>query len=157
MKPQRSASGQSLLEFALIFPLLFFLITGLFDLGRAVFDFASLNTLVREGTRYAIVYERCKLCADPEGSAKTAIETKMRYFFGDSNLFDDCVMGGSVCNVSIEYLDYGSTDPDIDPKIKIAIAFQFEPITPGLKQVLGNGVGIPINVESVMRLAPVAK
>jgi Flp pilus assembly protein TadG len=48
--------GQSLVEFALILPLLLLIVTGLFDLGRAVWQETTLAYAAREGTRYAIVH-----------------------------------------------------------------------------------------------------
>lgn len=129
--------GQSIVEFALIFPLLFFLVTGLFDLGRAVICFSSLNNAVREGTRFAIV--------QPKGTAETVIKAKViEYAFAIKDLDDSMITVASA----------GTAD---DPKVQISISYLFDPITPGLKQILGNGVGIPINVESVMRLTPIAQ
>ena len=55
MIPRKNMPGQSLIEFVLLLPLLFLLVMGLFDIGRAVFYYATLNTAVREGTRFAIV------------------------------------------------------------------------------------------------------
>ena len=49
-------NGQSLVEFALILPVLLLLIVGVFDLARIVFDSTTLSSAVREGTRYAIVH-----------------------------------------------------------------------------------------------------
>ena len=57
MKNQRRYPGYSLIEFAMIFPLAFFMISGFLDLGRAVFYYSSLTNAVREGTRYAIVHK----------------------------------------------------------------------------------------------------
>ena len=57
MKIKLRHPGQSLVEFALIIPIAFFLITGFFDLGRAVFNYSSLTNAVREATRYAIVHK----------------------------------------------------------------------------------------------------
>lgn len=48
--------GQSLVEFALLLPLMLLIITGLFDLGRAVWQTNTLAYAAREGTRYAIVH-----------------------------------------------------------------------------------------------------
>jgi len=57
MKKKQLFSGQSLVEFALIFPVFFFLITGFLDLGKAVSNYSSLTNAVREATRYAIVHK----------------------------------------------------------------------------------------------------
>lgn len=48
--------GQSLVELALIMPLLLLIITGLFDVARATWQENTLAYAAREGTRYAIVH-----------------------------------------------------------------------------------------------------
>lgn len=48
--------GQSLVEFALVLPIFLLVITGLFDLARAVWQENTLAFAAREGTRYAIVH-----------------------------------------------------------------------------------------------------
>ena len=48
--------GQSLIEFALVLPLLLLIITGLFDVARATWQENTLAYAAREGTRYAIVH-----------------------------------------------------------------------------------------------------
>lgn len=47
--------GQSLVEFALIFPILILMLVAIFDLGRAVFAYNSITNAAREGARLAIV------------------------------------------------------------------------------------------------------
>ena len=54
-KPLASPRGQALVEFALVLPLLVFLIVGLFDLGRAVYTYNSIANAARTGNRVAIV------------------------------------------------------------------------------------------------------
>lgn len=49
-------SGQSLIEFALVLPMLLLIITGLFDVARATWQENTLAYAAREGTRYAIVH-----------------------------------------------------------------------------------------------------
>jgi hypothetical protein len=48
--------GQSLVEFALVLPLVLLIVTGLFDVARAVWQENTLAYAAREGTRYAIVH-----------------------------------------------------------------------------------------------------
>lgn len=52
----RSEGGQSLVEFALIMPLFLLIVTGVFDVARAVWQENTLAYAAREGTRYAIVH-----------------------------------------------------------------------------------------------------
>ena len=51
-----AASGQALVETALVLPLLLLLIVGLFDVGRALWLSNTLATAVREGSRYGVVH-----------------------------------------------------------------------------------------------------
>lgn len=53
---RRDEGGQSLVEFALVLPVLLLIITGIFDLGRAVWQENTLAYAAREGTRFAIVH-----------------------------------------------------------------------------------------------------
>lgn len=48
--------AQSLVEFVLILPLFLLIVTGLFDVARAVWQENTLAYAAREGTRYAIVH-----------------------------------------------------------------------------------------------------
>lgn len=47
--------GQSLVEMALVLPVLLLLLMGLFDFGRAIFAYNSVSNAAREGARLAIV------------------------------------------------------------------------------------------------------
>ena len=47
--------GQTLVEFALILPVFVLLLVGIFDFGRAVYAFNTINQAAREGARLAIV------------------------------------------------------------------------------------------------------
>ena len=63
--------GQSLVEFAFMLPIVLLVITGVFDVARAVWQENTLAYAAREGTRYAIVhgdgYCSASLCPDNGG------------------------------------------------------------------------------------------
>ena len=69
----RGEGAQSLVEFAIMLPIFLLLVTGIFDLARAVWQENSLAYAVREGTRYAIVHGSagspivgpCSVCLNP--------------------------------------------------------------------------------------------
>jgi hypothetical protein len=52
----RDAEAQALAEFALVLPVIFLVVFGVFDLARAVWQENTLAYAAREGTRYAIVH-----------------------------------------------------------------------------------------------------
>jgi len=61
--------GQSLVEFALLMPLMLLIITGLFDVARAVWEENTLAYAAREGTRFAIVHGSAGQGPLPDGWA----------------------------------------------------------------------------------------
>jgi Flp pilus assembly protein TadG len=52
----RDEGAQSLVEFALVLPLMLLIVTGLFDVSRAIWQENTLAYAAREATRYAIVH-----------------------------------------------------------------------------------------------------
>jgi len=51
-KTPSNHKGQSLIEFALILPLIVLMIAGIFDLGRAFYASITITNAAREGARY---------------------------------------------------------------------------------------------------------
>lgn len=47
--------GQTLVEFALILPVFLFLVVVIFDFGRAVYYYSTINNAAREGARFGVV------------------------------------------------------------------------------------------------------
>ncbi len=52
----RKSRGQSMLEFALILPILLIFIMMVLDLGRLLFYYSTITNAVREGARYGIIH-----------------------------------------------------------------------------------------------------
>ena len=59
---ERRSRGQALVEFALVAPMLFLLLIGIFEAGRYVLFLEALNNATREGARYAIVHGANAVC-----------------------------------------------------------------------------------------------
>ena len=57
--------GQAMVEFALVAPMLFLLLLGIFEAGRFVLTLETLNHATREGARYAIIHGAGS--GDPQG------------------------------------------------------------------------------------------
>jgi len=61
-----------LVEFALVAPLLFLLLIGIFEAGRFILNLETLNNATREGARYAVVHGAQSSCPSgpmPGGAA----------------------------------------------------------------------------------------
>ena len=79
MRELKSESGQSLVEFALVLPIVLLLLTGIFDLARAVWQENTLAFAAREGTRYAIVHGAGSILPlGPNASAEPNISALVR-------------------------------------------------------------------------------
>jgi hypothetical protein len=52
----RGEEGTSVVEFALVAPVLFLVIVGILDLGRAVNAYVTVSNAAREGSHYAILH-----------------------------------------------------------------------------------------------------
>ncbi len=72
--PGRGSRSQSAVEFALVAPLLFLLIFGIVDFGRAMFYQNEITNATREGARIAILASNpCNtVYADPTGNCSTS-------------------------------------------------------------------------------------
>ncbi len=65
-------TGTAIVEFSLLLPVLLLLITGLFDVSRAVWQENTLAYAAREGTRYAIVHGSAGSPAPPSATTEIA-------------------------------------------------------------------------------------
>ena len=137
MKKRRGYTGQSLIETALVIPVVIFMITVFLDLGRAIYYYSALTNAVREGARYAIV--------QPDLDAATIQDIK------------DIVTHFSIAldpaNLTIVVTPPAEDESDI----LIEASYAFKAVTPGLDRLLGEDDGITLNAESTMQLAPIAK
>jgi len=142
MKKQQFRA-QTLVEFALIFPIALFLILGFFDIGRAIFNFAALSNSVREATRYAIVNKEA-ISAAAMAEGYPALKQKVYdYSFG-------LPASDIIVTVSIDTIKDPTGTVDIRDKISITATYKFVPVTPGIKQ-------FPITAQSTMRIEPVSR
>jgi hypothetical protein len=56
MRPGREhSSGQELVEYAIIFPVLMLLLLGIIEFGRIIYSYNAITNAAREGTRLAIL------------------------------------------------------------------------------------------------------
>ena len=69
----RSEKGQSLVEFALVVPIVVLIMVGLFDLGHVVFQNNTLSDGARQGARIASVNPRAaNYCSDVDEAVRSA-------------------------------------------------------------------------------------
>jgi len=159
MKKVRIQAAQSLIEFALLIPMVFLLIMGLFDTGRAIFYYAMMNSAAREGTRLAIVQPDCDyrsnpddcsggyldayplICENAQSSANIRICNRVEAMLFNINEL-------SPSSITINHFT-SNTD---SPVISVEINYNFKPITPGIA-LIGD---LTLNAHSQMLKSPIA-
>jgi Flp pilus assembly protein TadG len=150
MKNKWRHPGQSLVEFALVFPLVFFLTTSFLDLGRAIFYYSSLTNAVRETTRYAIVHKDEINTAYNNLTNNSLQDKVLEYAFGLSNTHDPLTKSDIIIEIPSKVNNYFTT-------VSIEATYMFKPITPGMKELFGLKEGIELRAHSKMLVSPGSK
>ena len=129
--------GQALVEFAIILPVFFLIVAGMFDLGLGVYSDLTLVNAAREGARLGVI--------DPGNTA--AIESRVRAMA--SNL------DGSKLDVSIEcerpsgssFVACGAPMWQPGDATKVTVGYHYTVFFPLL-----FGTELPLSSESKMRI-----
>jgi Flp pilus assembly protein TadG len=113
---RQKARGQALAEFALVLPLFVLIVVGVFDFGRAIYDYNALGNAARTATRLAIVDQNV---AKIQQTART-----------------------QAVNVGVETSDvtvtFSCTDRILLCKAKVAVTHDYVPATPLVEALVGN-------------------
>lgn len=118
-------SGQTLVEFALILPIFILMLVGIFDFGRAIYAYNTINNAAREAVRVGIVNQNVG-----------AIEAEA--------LAQAVSLGLDSTDVTVNFMEPDFTDaepcastPGYSCVVEVEVRFQYNPATP----VIGNIVG----------------
>lgn len=105
--------GQSMVEFAMILPLLVLFILGIFELGRAFFAFIAITNGAREGARIITFWPQKITVADVETAVKK--EAGLSPMVNPANI------------ISIQ-IECGNSYDDVPSEKKLADCPQLEPV-----------------------------
>jgi Flp pilus assembly protein TadG len=136
----RRQRGQSLLEFALVLPLLLIFLFAIIDFGMALRSYVTITNAGREGARYAVT---CQTDADIQN----------RVVSTSSGLL-------TTADVSVEFTPTGNpcssgtypASPPVDGQVEVEVSYLYEWISPivGMANVLSGGV-IPADITLTSR------
>jgi len=137
-------NGQSLVEFALLLPILMLFLMVILDLGRAVYYYSAIFNAAREGARYGTVHPGNYL-----GTEDAAIRLT-------NGLIDDTQV-----SAGFQYEDDAGawvdscgyvTETDVEV-VCVTVTYEFRAATPVLARLLGSGTDmITLRSRAVMRL-----
>ncbi|HET6732752.1 TadE/TadG family type IV pilus assembly protein [Mycobacterium sp.] len=120
-----SSRGQALVEFGLILPIFLLVLFGLFDLGRAVFAYNTIQNAAREAVRVAIV----------DQNEDVILAEAQAHAIG---------LGLSDADVTLSFLEPESlaapcnTPIAISCEVEILVNYTFTPATPIIGNLVGN-------------------
>ncbi len=119
--PKSSTRGQTLVEWALVLPVLVLIVLVVLDVGRAVYYYSTIYNSAREGARYGIVHYNDSSLAD---SIKEQVES-----FAVGLDPDSLTINSTELNK-----DYGTYNPaDTDQElsyIRVDVSYKFAVVTP---------------------------
>jgi Flp pilus assembly protein TadG len=137
------ASGQSMVEFAVLAPVFFLLLLGTIDLGRAVYIYNTISDAAREGTRAAIPFD------NPLPTNATVVAAVQSKLGGGFTLTTDPCSGQPVAgscpatptepNTGYIWYSAGIGNPGRG-QVTVKISFLFQPWVPVVRDAAGNGV-----------------
>jgi Flp pilus assembly protein TadG len=136
--------GQALVEFGLILPIFVLVLVGLFDLGRAVYVYNTINNAAREAVRVAIVNQNCTAIGNE--AAQSAVSVGVDW---DSAL--GCNAGANDIKIRFLQPDFTATEPCVStPRLgciaEVTVQYEFNAATP----IVGNIIGT-LNLEGTTR------
>ena len=143
----RDENGGSLIEFAVIAPLLFVILFGIIEFGLLLFDMAMITNASREGARAGIVFSDPRISdAGIRGVVKTYCNTHLISFGASSDLTD--------ANILIDPAGNRSTLP-AGSSLKMSVNYPYRFLVfSNVIALIGSHFLNPVNLhaESIMRL-----
>jgi Flp pilus assembly protein TadG len=140
----RKERGQSLVEFALVLPLLVVFLLAILDFAWVLRSYVTITNAGREGARYGV-------------TCKTDADIQSRVVDLSSNLL-------STSDVSVAFTPSGNpcasgtypSNPPLDAKVEVEVTYTYQWITPlaGMANMLSGGVipsDLTLTSKSIMR------
>jgi Flp pilus assembly protein TadG len=173
LRSLRSERSQAMPEFALVAPILFLIIFGIFDFGRGIYDYVTIQTATNEAARVAL-----EGSPDLGGSAYTRLALNAIVNTAQANTAGINIVTAGDCpngpipsltaledSTSTHYVPpntgwlyvtpsepmpwtttspCASTPPGGNQRIQVTVIYHFSPITPLIGNVIGQHVFLPI-------------
>jgi hypothetical protein len=136
----RFERGQSLVEFALVLPILLILLLGILDFGRAISAYNSVSNGARTGARVAIVNQDIDAISAAVQSEAFGLDSVDVDFNANAEGVPACPASGPCC-------------PRIGCVIEVSVSTEYIPATPIFSQLVGS---ITVSSESQMPIERVA-
>ncbi|MEO5703438.1 MAG: TadE/TadG family type IV pilus assembly protein [Candidatus Limnocylindrales bacterium] len=145
-RPSRGRSGrsagQSLVEFALIFPLILLLVVGFVEVGRAVFAYNTIANAARQAARVAIVNQLGDV-TDCDETRPVDDPYEPHWSLRGCAIAAASTLGITAANVSVSYAPPPSTTLGCYPTLhvgciaSVTVTYDFKVSTPFVNMLIG--------------------
>ncbi len=125
----RGRAGQSLVEMAMVLPVLAFLTFGLLDFGRAYYFQVSITNAAREGARVAIL----NIYTGPQNPTFCPPH--------------DSSMSTAGCPDASNRVDKWVSQNPVNYYVTVNVKYDFQLFTPLMQQLVGNPVHMSVSVQ----------
>jgi Flp pilus assembly protein TadG len=161
-RTQPKARGQSLVEFALVFPLVMLLILGGIDVARGVYAYNTLANAARHGARVAAVNQ-----LDPSPPSSLCEESKPiedpsapRWTWRGCTASSSSSIGVAPGSVSVGYAAPPGVVISCSPTLRvgciatITVSTTWQPITPVISSLIGSITLSAVSEHPIERVFP---
>jgi len=147
-RPRRSAAGgrsrgQSLVEFALVIPIIILLVVGFFEIGRAVFAYNTLANAARQAVRVAAVNQIPEV-TDCDASRPVEDPFEPHWSLRGCAIAAGAALGLTAANVSVDYDPPPSTTVTCTPTLhvgciaSVTVTYNYAISTPFVSMLINN-------------------
>jgi hypothetical protein len=153
------AGGQSLVEFALVIPIIVLLIASFVEIGRAVYAFNTIASAARQGVRVAVVNQLPDV-TDCDESRPIEDPYEPHWSIIGCALLAGKTLGLTPANVTIQYVTPPSTTLSCSPTLHVGciatvtVTYNYDISTPFVSRFIGPIAMIQVSEMPVERVFP---
>jgi hypothetical protein len=137
--------GQSLVEFAISFPVVMMMILFGIDFGRVFMGWVTLNNAVREAANFAAINPTAW-----QGSGNAAAQAEYARLITAESGSINCTLPSPLPNPSFP------SGTDLGSPSTVAVTCRFSLITPLIKNILGNAINVSASASFPIRSGVIA-
>ena len=153
------ASGQTLVEFALVIPIIVLLIASFVEIGRAVYAFNTIANAARQGVRVAVVNQLPDV-TDCDESRPIEDPYEPHWSIIGCALLAGKTLGLTPANVTVSYVTPPSTTLSCSPTLhvgciaQVTVTYQYTISTPVVSRFIGPISMLQVSEMPVERVFP---
>jgi hypothetical protein len=139
------ARGQSLVEFAIVVPLLLLIMLAAVDFGRVYLGWVNLNNVARVGANFAALNPDAW-----QNGGDSTLQARYRQLMGKDAQGINCTLPGTLPPPT--FPDSGNSY-DVGKRVIVELTCSFRLFTPLISNIIGDGAGnVPVTASAVFNI-----